>query len=293
MRQTEMVMFHECTHYHEDLFGYPFHYPHNINEAMAEYYGASSWDTRTKTLKTGLVHEGRLAEVKSDIDTGRLYTLKELLDADAHAYEAYYWGWSFAYFLMSTPEYQKKYKKFFVDLSHSNDVQRKPTGQQDFTGVSTDELVRVFKDRMGMKDLAPLEKQWHEFVKKLDAPTVRGYEEAGKRAFGEGRVKFRAPRLLKQAVDMGSKDRDTYLCYARCLRQKNQNDDALAMVEKAIELDPVDGELWAERGYMLQAKGDSDGYKQMLALAKEIDPDGDYIDFVGIASKFGGGGDGN
>jgi hypothetical protein len=31
----------------------------------------------------------------------------------------------------------------------------------------------------------------------------------------------------------------------------------------------------------------------MLALAKEIDPDGDYIDFVGIASKFGGGGDGN
>ncbi len=292
-RQTESVMFHEATHYLEDYHSYPFNSPHCMGEGMAEYYGASTWDPKTRTLKTGLIQEGRLAEVKSDIDKGRFYSLKEYLDADSRDYEDYYWGWSFWHFMMSTPAYQKKFKTFFVELARGKNVDRKPTGQGALTAVSNDEFVKVFKDRMGVKDLALLEKEWHEYVKNLDVPTVRGYEAAGKRAFGEGRVKFLAPRLLKTAVDMGSKDPETLVTYSQCLRMKGEFDEALTLVDKAITIDPLDADLWASRGYLLQAKGDSDGYKQMLALAKEINPGGDYVDIAGIAAKFGGGGDGN
>jgi tetratricopeptide (TPR) repeat protein len=194
---------------------------------------------------------------------------------------------------MSTPAYQKKFKAFFVELAHGRGVDRRATGQGALEAVSTAEFVRVFKDKLGVKDLGALEKEWHEYVKKLDAPTVRGYEQAGKRAYGEGRTKFRAPRLLEKAVKMGSTDRDTFLCYSRCLRRKGEFDEALALVDKAIGVDPVDAELWAERSYLLRAKGEDDEAKRTLALAKEMDPDAEFYDFEEIAGRLraGGGGD--
>jgi tetratricopeptide (TPR) repeat protein len=195
--------------------------------------------------------------------------------------------------MMETPAYQKKFKQFFVDLARGKDVQRKPAGQGELVNVSTAECIRVFKDRMGLKDLGQLEKEWHAYCTKLDAPTVRGYEEAGKRAFGEGRRKFRAPRLLKQAVDMGSKDTETLMDYASCLRAKGQNDEAIAVIDKAIALDPLDAELWAGKSYALRVKGDKEQADKIFALAKEMDPDGNFLDVGGIEAALAGGDDGN
>src|SRR5262249_35696486 len=156
-------------------------YPHFIGEAMAEYYGASTYDPKAKTVKFGQIQESRLAEIQSDIDAGTWFPLKDYLDAAKPHYEDYYWGWSFIHFMISTPKYEKNFKRFFVDLSRAKDVKRTPTGQGDFTSVTAEECVRVFKDRLGVKDLSALEKEWYEYVKKLDAPGVRGYEQAGKR----------------------------------------------------------------------------------------------------------------
>jgi tetratricopeptide (TPR) repeat protein len=284
-RLTETVMFHECNHYLVDLFGYPLRYPHFIGEAMAEYYGASTFDPRTKTVKFGQIQEGRLAEVKSDIDSGRWYSITDYMNAEKDNYEDYYWGWSFIHFMMSTPAYQKKFKTFFIDLARAKDVQRKATGGE-FRDVTTAECIRVFKDRMGIKDLNALEKEWHEYVKKLDAPTVRGYEESGKRSFHEGRP-IRAARLLKTAVDMGSKDVETLSCYASCLRNKDQYDEAIAIIDKALEIDPLDARLWAERGFALEGKGEKDAGKKFVELAKEIDPNDDYVDFLGAIAHLG------
>ena len=44
-----------------------FSYPHFPGEAIAEYYGSSQYDAKTKKLTTGLILEGRLTEVKNDI----------------------------------------------------------------------------------------------------------------------------------------------------------------------------------------------------------------------------------
>jgi tetratricopeptide (TPR) repeat protein len=295
-RLTETVMFHECNHYLVDLFGQGLKYPHFIGEAMAEYYGASTYDPKTKSVKFGQIQEGRLAEIRSDIDAGKNFTLQEYMEKEGGHYEDYYWGWSFVHFMMETPAYQKKFKTFFIDLARAKDVQRKPMGvEPGFYQVSNAECIRVFKDRFGIKDLAPLDKEWHEYVEKLKAPGVRGYEEAGKRAYGEGRVKFRAPRLLKAAVDLGSVDTETLDDYADCLRGKQQYDEALAIMEKAIQIDPLDGDLRAHVSYVLNEKGDKDGAKKALDLARELNPDGNYIDVVGALRKAAGGGgdDGN
>jgi tetratricopeptide (TPR) repeat protein len=294
-RLTETVMFHECNHYLVDLFGQGLEYPHFIGEAMAEYYGASTYDPKTHNVKFGQVQEGRLAEIRSDIDTGKTFTLKQYILEGPH-YEDYYWGWSFVHFMMETPAYQKKFKTFFVDLARAKDVKRTAVpGRDGATQVSNDECMRVFKDRMGVKDTAGIEKEWHDYVEKLKAPGVRGYEEAGKRAYGEGRVKFRAPRLLKAAIDLGSVDTETLDDYADCLRGKQQYDEALAVMEKAIQIDPLDADLRAHCSYLLDEKGDKDGAKKLLDLARELNPDGNYIDIVGALRKAAGGGgdDGN
>ncbi len=287
-RMTETVMFHECNHYLVDLFGQGLRYPHWIGEAMAEYYGASTYDPKTRTVKFGQIQEGRLAEVKSDIDAGKTFTLKQYIEEGEH-YEDYYWGWSFVHFMMSTPAYQKKFKQFFVDLARAKDVKRTPwSGGAGFVDVSNEECARVFKDRMGIKDYEALEKEWHAYVEKLEAPGVRGFEEAGKRAYREGRTKFRAPRLLKEAVDRGTRDPETLVSYARCLNQKGENEAAVATVDKAIEIDPLDADLWAQRGFLLRAMGDKDGAEKMLALAREMNPDGDYFDIGAVLSQGGG-----
>ncbi len=286
-RMTETVMFHECMHYLVDLFGANLRYPHFINEALAEYYGASTYDPRTKAVKFGEIQEGRLAEVKSDIDAGKWYPITEYMNAETRNYKDYYWGWSFVHFMMSTPAYQKKFKTFFVDLARAKDVQRKATGQLDFVAVSTEECVRVFKDRMGLKDLTGLQNEWYEYVKKLDAPSVRGYEEAGKRAYHEGRIKFRATRLLTEAVAKGSRDPESLVCFADCMRRAGKNDDALSAIDRAIDVDPLDADLRAQRGFLMAAIGDKEGGAKMIALAKEMNPDGLYVDIGGISAQSG------
>jgi tetratricopeptide (TPR) repeat protein len=292
-RLTEMVMFHECTHYLVDLLGDgKVDYPHCIGEAMAEYYGGTAYDPVAKTMKIGGIQEGRLAEVKSDVDAGNMFPLEKFFATEGGQYEDYYWGWSFFHFLMSTPAYQKKFKSFVTDLARAKDVRREPRGDvAGLTVIKPAEYTRVFKDRMGIKELGPLEKEWHDYVRKLEPASVRGYEAAGKRAFQDGRVKFRAPRLLKKAIEMGSKDPETLTAYASCLRMKGEHEEALKVVDQAIALDPLDAELWADRSYLLRAKGDKEEADKTFALAKEMDPDANFIDFGAIQGALNGAGD--
>lgn len=295
-RLTETVMFHECNHYLVDLFSEGLRYPHWIGESMAEYYGASTFDERTKTVKSGQIQEGRLAEIRSDIGEGKKFTLADLILEGPH-YEDYYWGWSFTHFMMETPAYQKKFKKFFVDLARSADVKRKTWGgsaQYGFTSVDNEECMRVFKKIMGLSDAAAVEKlqaEWWAYVDKLEAPGVRGYEEAGKRAFWDGMFKFRAPRLLKLAIEKGSKDPDTYIALSRCLRMRGKEalSEALSVMTKACDIDPLSGDCWAERGFVLQLMGQGPEGKKLVDLAYELNPGGYYVDYQTLLTAAGEG----
>jgi tetratricopeptide (TPR) repeat protein len=194
---------------------------------------------------------------------------------------------------METPAYQKKYRQFFVDLSRSPEVKRKPVtiAGSNFTSVENEEVLRFFKKRMGISESGgfdALQNEWYAYIEKLQASGLRGYEEAGKKAFGNGEWMFRAPRLLKLAIEKGSKDPDTFIGLSRCLRMKPEGlAEALEVVKKGCEIDPLSADCWAERGYVTQLMGQKDEGKKLVDLAYELDPAGYFVDYQTLLAAAG------
>lgn len=275
------TLYHEANHYLTHLLNEKFRAPHWVNESMAEYYGASVWDPAKKAMVLGGLQEGRLAEVRSDMLTNKRIGLADLLSDTSRAYEHYNWGWSFVHFMMETPKHKPKFMKFFADLATAPDVQRKPSWLQGFVEIRDGrELLRVFLSRMGMKetDLDGLQKEWYAHVEGLDAGGVRGLEKGGVMAFMNGYWRFRAPRLLKEALDKGSRDVETHIVYALCLLRKKEGDAnaaAAAVLEKAVALDPLDAGIRAYQGFLHAVSGNQVEGERLLALAKEMEPDRD------------------
>lgn len=283
---------HEATHYMVDLIAEKSNYPHWINEATAEYYGASLVDPKSRTVKIGAVQQGRLTELRTEFDVGKRLRLESLIGSNTGDYEHYYWGWSFVHFMMETPAYAKRFKDYFFDLGKAKDVQRTPGdfGMQKITG---DECLRVFLKRFKLESLDALEKEWYAYIERLESTGVSGFERAGAQAYSQGAWKFRATRLLKAAIDGGSKSPQTYILYSRCLRMKRTPeglDESLAVVEKGIRVcDPLSGDLWAERGYCLYALDRKDEGKKCVELAREMNPDDPYLDLEVMQALSGGG----
>ena len=58
---------------------------------------------------------------------------------------------------------------------------------------------------------------------------------------------------------------------------KDQDEEALKVLEKACEMDPLDPDGWAYRGYALVAMDRKEEGERFIALAKEMDPERDYL----------------
>ena len=280
---TVATMFHEANHYLTDLMDERFQYPHWINEAMAEYYGASTWDADKQKMVLGGIQHGRLVEVRSDIAAGKEMTLHELITSETSDYRHYYWGWSFVHFMLETPAYSKKFEKFFNDLARAKGVKRRPYGSS-FVSVSGAECLEVFKKRLRVKDLDALESAWYQHIAQLKSDALKGQELAGLAARRQGRT-LRATRLLKAAIEGGSQDVSVHIAYAQILNGKpDQQGEALKILERACVLDPLEGDTWAHRGFMLTALGRKAEGEKMMALAREIDPSNDFL-HLEIAAK--------
>lgn len=275
---TVWTMFHEANHYLTDLMDEDFQYPHWINEAMAEYWSATRYDPEKRKMVVGAVQEGRLVEVKTDIDSGKWYGLEHLISSEARDYEHYYWGWSFVHFMLESKEHQKRFKDFFVALARAKDVERQPGGN-GFRTVSGEECLRVFLKRMKMKadDLPALEEEWRAYIDGLESTGTRGLEEAGLSALRSGR-QLRAKRLLGEAIAAGSDSVPVHVRYAQLMRI---DDAGLAEAEKllrrAVEIDPLAARAWAELGYTVYLQKREDEGKKLVGLAREIDPDDPYL----------------
>lgn len=280
---TTEVMFHESNHYLQKLIELDFGVPHVPGEALAEYYGASKWDAEKKKLSTGLVLEGRLCEVQEDIAKGDWQSLEELVRTDRD-YKHYTWGWSLVYFLMNDARYQPKFQRFVFTLARGKGVQREPMGIANLKTVRGDEVWRVFREELGLKDAAAikdLEREWHAYVKKLSPSSLAGFEAAGMSAANNGRP-LRARRLLKEAIDKGSRNPLVYDRYAEILLGKGQRPEALEAWRKAIEIDPLNGEFYSNLGHaMLKGKTEDPGNAEanrLIALGKDLGYDSPWIE---------------
>jgi hypothetical protein len=277
-------LFHEANHYLTHLINERFCYPHWVNEAMAEYYGASVWDPAKRTMKVGGLQQGRLAEVRLDMEAKKCVNLRDLLSSTTGSYDHYTWGWTLVHFLMESPRYRARFMKFFTDLANAPDVDRKPYGIGQLVAVKDgNEILKAFLSRMGLKesDLPALQKDWYAHIEAMDSTGVRGLEETGIRAFDMGQRLFRAPRLLKEAVEKGSRRIPVYTRYAWCLAMKGEEAnraEAQGVLEKACAVDPLEPEVWAMLGHVKYLSGDQAEGERLLALAREIDPESDYLD---------------
>lgn len=282
--ETEQVMFHEASHYLQHLIDIDFGYPHCMGEAMAEYYGASRWDPEKKKLTTGLIQEGRLTEVMTDIQGGEMKRLEDYLSGRL-GYDDYTWGWTFVHFMMSTPKYSSKFRRFFMALASAKDIKRVPftAGMKTVEG---DEILDSFKRYMGVRDLDALEKEWHSYIKDtLKVSTERGYEEAGNAAWRNGQT-LKATRFYKLALEKGSRSPSVHSNYATILMNKGQNEEAVALLKKGTEYDPLNSRLWAALARATRRLGTDEAKKEatrLSLLAQEIDPDN--VDLIGLIEE--------
>ncbi|MCZ6785876.1 MAG: hypothetical protein O7E54_01800 [Planctomycetota bacterium] len=271
---TEDVMFHEANHYLQKLINEKFRYPHWPGEALAEYYGASDWDAEKHKLTTGLIQEGRLAEIQADIAKDKWLTIRELLTESI--YEDYTWGWSLVHFLMNDRRYAKKFKKFFVALANGRDIKR-TRGSYSLETVGGEEMLVAFKKYLNLKqdeDFEELEREWHAYVvDSLKLVSAQGLEKAAVKALRTGRD-LRAKRLFEEAIAAGTKNANTHHRYAELLLEKKQRDEAIAQWRQAVALDPLTGEYTYALGKALaqDTKTRAEG-ERVTSLAVEIDPE--------------------
>ena len=280
---SKEVMFHESNHYLQQLLDLHFAMPHFPGESLAEYYGSSEWDPVKKKLNVGLILEGRLCEVQQDITRGEMMELERLVKGE-RMYEHYTWGWTLVHFLMNDKRYQAKFQNFVFALVRGKTVKREDMGVQGLKTVKGEEVLRTFMTELGLKDSAALKKlegEWHEYVKALKPASLHGFEEAGMSAAQTGRP-IRATRLLKEAIDAGSKSALVFHRYAGVLLGKGKRDEAIAAWKKAIEIDPLNGEFYASLGNAMKRgkKGDEKDAEaeRLIALGKDLGYESPWTD---------------
>lgn len=283
---SKHVLFHEFVHHLEKLVDLDFAYPHFPNESVAEYYGASRLDPATKKFTTGLLQEGRLWEIQTDIAGGDRMPLERLILAERGTptgYAHYTWGWSLVHFLMSDPKTKPKFESFFLELSKGKGVRREELGVDNLRTCRPEEVWRVFREEIGLKDadaVRKFETAWHDYVDGLikKNTSVSGKEKAGYAALeGSPRRPLRAKRFFTEAIAEGSKSPRVHMELAQLLVEDGKVGEGLAMLDRAIALDPLDGALWGRKGRIVRGTGNKDEGERLVRLAKEIGGDDPWV----------------
>ncbi len=269
MASTEMVLYHEASHYLQKLLNEDFKMPHWPGEGIAEYYGGALWNTKTRSLDVGLIQEGRLTEIKNDISSGRVLSIEEIVVEKA--YTDYTWGWALVHFCMNSKELKKGFVKYANGLANDRKVARVPFAF-NLNTVSPEESLRYFKECLKLTkdgDLEQLTKRYHTYIEEelvLEGPS--GLEKAGMGAVQAGKY-IRARRLFSEAREAGGLSAVGCYQYAKLVRSA---DKALArdLYQDATLLAPLTGTYWYEYGrlHLDETEG-----ARLMALAKELDPE--------------------
>ena len=270
MEFTEMVLYHELSHYLQKLLNEDFKVPHWPGEGVAEYYGGALWDAKKKKMDIGLMQEGRLAEVKGDIESGTRLKLKDVVTIQA--YTDYSWGWTLVHFFMSDSKLKKGFQKYLKGLANDKNVKR-TMGSFNLWFVSPEESLRYLMECLDIKDeqeLAALEQEWYAYIDtELVLEGVSGLEKGAVQAMNQG-MRLRAKRLFKEALDAGSESANIHYRYAGMIRYEDRS-QALELMRKAVELDPVTPIYWYSLGDLLEDSDEDEG-QRIKKLAIEMDP---------------------
>ncbi len=276
-RLTLDVLFHEMNHYLFHLYckeGYqlaPW-----IEEGLAEYYGASTWDRQTGTMTVGKLQEGRLVRLTDEMDGGNMQGLRALMSEYNINATQYAWSWTLCHMLMENPKYRSKFIKYIEKLAKDPKVSREPNPRNtSFQWVPVSSAIDLFQKTVGINDLDAFEKDWYDYIRSLKVESARGYHEAGMFCVRWDRP-VRAGLYFKKAIEeLYSDNPDTYFEYGHLLLMEDKPKDAIATLEKGINLDPMNPYMWKELGEAYRKIGTTEAKekgKQFQLLAIEMDP---------------------
>lgn len=246
---TMNVMFHEANHYLLWLVDPHFRYPPWLNEGLAEYYGASVWNEKTKKLDVGGLLEGRVAQVQQDILGDKWVTLDELTTQPHPIGGEYYgWAWTFVHFMLNS-KYEKPFRKFVTGLPKDGSLKttRESFGEWSMKWAPPDQVQLALKRELRIGDLKDLDKEWHGYIKNLKPSSGRGYFTFGRIALGSG-MPIKARRMFEIAIEKGYDSPQVYSYYARALRQVPAKDraeqeknyeEAKKHQQRVLEMDPI------------------------------------------------------
>ena len=231
-------------------------------------------------MTMGHIQEGRLVSLKDDIDEGDWLGLEEMINMESANIKHYTWGWSFCHFMMHTPKYTKKFKKFFKTMALGRGIKREPAGY-GFSKVGPEETIQLLKKYLGVKDLKKLEKEWHDYIKtNLKTQSGRGYVEAARMAERNG-MPIKATNLFKKALKAGYETHECYYNYGKLLWGRSKEEEAIKMFQKALEIDPLDAYSYLYIGLSYRDLGGKDNQKKAehyMNLAREVDPYDDNLE---------------
>jgi hypothetical protein len=306
--RSEVTALHECTHLLTYLVE-PDYLPQIwINEGVADFFGSCnvSVNKGKTTLVPGRLEEDSILTVQQAIAEKKHVPLDTLMLKDREEYDGFHYahGWSLVYFLQNSPKYAKPFNKLFKDLYGLDLKEAKEeilnAGDDDKSGLRKryqpadvrDALVK----RLGVKDLATLEKEWLEYVGavQIEGPRarfLRGYSTV----FSGGDLK-QARADLEAALAGGYVTPDVHwaLGYTRLLGGDGK--EAVLEFRKSVELDPLDAVYradlaWGLTGWWGPDSGKLDAPKEvqdeallLFGLAAELDPEND--EFAELARGF-------
>lgn len=294
---SQTVLFHEFNHLLTYLIDPDFSYPIWLNEGMAEYYGTADVD-EDGDFVVGAQQDGRLVRIYKDKADGNLLGIAELMLTEQPRFSAreYAYAWSFCHFLMENDEYHNAFRAFFGNLPNNGDISTTKIpydyGRDTRDTCDLYDVLEAFEKRMG-ESVEDLEAEWLDWIEQAyDDLNPRAYYRAAQTELWEPKADgshiVKAVEHFEKAVELGIDDPECFRQYAEMLRkggivERNvkmtpiEPDPVRAyeMIQRAIELDPLNPLFYLEAGGILIMESellDPDAAAQMAETGRALDP---------------------
>ena len=273
-RFTLSVLWHECNHYFMHLFTKKgVLNPAWLEEGLAEYFGGSSWDPKTKKMVPGLIQEGRLVNLQDAMDGDEYQKLVPLLKTVRLNAMQYAWAWSLCHMFFHKKKYAKGFNKFIVRMAKDSTLKKEVSRfNPNFRSVRYEVMVDLLKKCLKVKDLDALEKEWYAYIKSLKVHSARGYYEAAQECERWLRP-IRAGLYYKKAIELDPKYISAYEGYARLLYNQDKYKEARAIIAKGLKVDPVNPFLYLRLAAIEKETGSKQKAERLCNLAMDVAPD--------------------
>lgn len=277
---TTNVMLHEGMHLLTHQINPDFVAPTWINEGLAEYFGSSKVEKKKRgkgwEITPGQMLDHRLLTMQDFIKEEKYVRLDELFGKQfgAYGYTDYAHGWTFVHFLMESPAYGKKFRKYFRDLyTLKGKFKQYARGRGASVFISPEEVGKHLLDYLKKKDLKELEDEWIAFVRdEMVAEGGRGYFYLGRDMSMQGRSEEALKNLTKAIEELDYATPRAHYFRSKTYRNLGQREKATQEVRVALDKDPTNAEFRVFLASLLPKKEKVEAERQ-LKLACELEPD--------------------